>query len=283
VQRTIRALHARAVAEMNVHQSTVIASSSNGSAENFRAFLISILLSAVSLYTQAHIRIQRPHRSGRSAFMFRTLSKVASLFAASVIVCSTAAALPVGYDYTVHFDAATHDGVAYAANDFGFSTATLVGPNGPCFGASPTPIRVFNYAPDATPAAGTSSGGLNITRVNGASYSFDAACNLTSQGFTGGDQHSFDNIGGPAVTAGGINSFLWWLDSNTGSPLDVGNYTSNLFYREVSDGSSYFYVLGSGSMSIAQIPEPTTLALFAVGFTMLMFLRRQRQNQSLSR
>jgi hypothetical protein len=214
--------------------------------------------------------------------MFRTLSRVASLFAGLVIACSTAAALPVSYDYTVHFDAATHDGVAYAANDFGFSAASLLGPSGPCFGAGPTPIRVFNYTPDAAPAAGTSSGGLDITRVNGGSYNFDAACNLTSQGFTAGDHHSFDNIGGPAVTAGGINSFLWWLDSNTGSPLDVGNYTSNLFYREVSDGSSYFYVLGSGSMSIAQIPEPTTLALFGLGLMTLMIMRRRQHQKTKS-
>ncbi len=209
--------------------------------------------------------------------MFRALSRVASLFAGLVIACSPAAALPVSYDYTVHFDAATHDGVAYAADDFGFSVASLLGPSGPCYGASSTPIRTFNYVSDASPTAGTSAGGLSITRVNGGSYNFDAACNLASQGFTAGDQHSFDNIGGPAVTAGGINSFLWWLDSSTGSPLDVGSYTSNLFYREVSDGSTYFYVLGSGSMKIANIPEPTTLALFGVGLITLIFLRRQGQ------
>jgi hypothetical protein len=73
--------------------------------------------------------------------MFMTVSRIASVFAAVVLGCSTAAAVPVNYDYIIHFDAATHDGVVYAANDFGFSAASLLGPNGPCYGASPTPHR----------------------------------------------------------------------------------------------------------------------------------------------
>lgn len=214
--------------------------------------------------------------------MFMKFSRIASLLV-MIIGCSTAAAVPVSYDYTVHFDAGTRNGVLYSANDFGFTAASLLGPSGPCYGASSTPLRTFNYVSDATPAAGAAAGGLSITRVNGGSYGFDAACNLSRQGFTAGDQHSFDNVGGPAALApGGINAFLWWLDSNTGSPLDVGSYASNEFYREVSDGSNYFYVIGAGTMNITQriVSEPATLALFGFGVIALLLVRGRHRKMT---